>query len=354
MAVVIAIDVMGGDHGLKITIPACIKFLQINVNTKLLLVGDKEAIYQQLGNELSIYSDRVDIVHASQVVNMDELPQNAMRNKKDSSMRIAINQVKENKAHAIVSAGNTGALMAISRYVLRTIDGIDRPAIAKLLPSINGDICMLDLGANVECQPEHLFQFGIMGAQLMRGITQKNSPSIGLLNIGSESIKGNETIKEAAKIFQKSGLNFYGNVEGDDINKGTVDVVVCDGFTGNVALKTIEGAAKMISFFIKQEFKKNIFTKIFALITYSVLKAIKIKLDPHRYNGAILLGLNGLVIKSHGGADSNGFYYALEQAYHEVNSGLVVLLTDYLRNNKQLLDKEEQKELREFKDLNML
>lgn len=355
MAIVLSVDVMGGDHGINVTVPACLKFLHDNENVHLILVGDREAIYKQIGSHLSTYSDRIDVVHTTQVVEMDEVPQSAMRNKKDSSMRVAINQVKDGKAHAIVSAGNTGALMATSRYVLRTMDGIDRPAIAKILPTITGEVCMLDLGANIECSPEHLLQFGVMGSQLMSAVTKKHAPSVGILNIGTEEIKGHEDIKKAFELLKQSGLNFYGNVEGDDINKGTVDVIVCDGFTGNVALKTIEGVAKMIGFFLKESFTRNLLSKFIGLIAYPVIKRVKGKLDPRKYNGAVLLGLNGLVIKSHGGADDIAFYYALEQAYSEVNAGVIPLLEEYLRTHKHILQKEEsKKELREFKDLSML
>jgi glycerol-3-phosphate acyltransferase PlsX len=354
MAIVISVDMMGGDHGVNVTVPACLKFLKDNPEVKLLLVGDRDTIYKHIGDSLSKFSDRLEVIHASQVVGMDEAPQLAMRNKKDSSMRISINQIKDGRAHAIVSAGNTGALMAISRYVLRTMKGIDRPAIAKLMPTIKGDVCVLDLGANVESSPEHLLQFGIMGAQLMRAVTNKPNPSVGILNIGTEDIKGHEGIKKASELLKKSSLNFYGNVEGDDINKGTVDVVVCDGFTGNVALKTIEGVAKMIAFFLKQEFTSSIMSKIMALAAYPVLQKVKARLDPRKYNGAVLLGLNGLVIKSHGGADEIGFYYALEQAYHEVNAGVISLLEEFLSKNQELLDEKEVHSLAEFKELNML
>jgi len=353
--VTLAVDVMGGDHGIDITIPACTKFLQINKDAKLILVGDNQLISAKLGKDLNNFADRIEIVHTTQVVEMDELPQNAMRNKKDSSMRVAINQVKLQNAQAIVSAGNTGALMATARYVLRTLDGIDRPAIAKLIPTINGEVCVLDLGANVECSPENLFQFGVMGVQLMRGITGKEEPSVGLLNIGSEEIKGRENIKKAAELFKNSGLNFYGNVEGDDINKGTVDIIVCDGFTGNVALKTIEGVAKMIGYFIKVAFNSSILAKLLGAIAYPVIRRIKTRLDTRKYNGAILLGLNGLVIKSHGGTDALGFYYALQQAYHEVHSGVQDLLIEYLKNNQDIFDKyDARSQLMEFKDLSML
>ncbi|MFN8770852.1 MAG: phosphate acyltransferase PlsX [Neisseriaceae bacterium] len=354
MAIVLSVDVMSGDHGINITIPACIKFLHSNENVKLIIVGDKEAIYNKIGSELSEISDRFEVIHTSQVVEMDEAPQSAMRNKKDSSMRVAINQVKEGKADAIVSAGNTGALMATARYVLRTMDGIDRPAIAKILPTITGEVCVLDLGANVECYPENLLQFGVMGSLLMQGITKKSSPSIGLLNIGSEEIKGHENIKKAAELFKKSSLNFYGNVEGDDISKGIVDVVVCDGFTGNVALKTIEGTAKMIGFFIKQEFNSNFFSKIMGIAAYPVINRVKTKLDIRKYNGAILIGLNGLVMKSHGGTDELGFFYALQQTYNEVDAGVITLLRTYLKDHKHVLDQEEHSQLIEFQDLSML
>lgn len=352
MAIILAVDAMGGDHGVNITLPSCLRFLDETPDVNVILVGDRDAIYKQIGDKLSQYSDRIEVVHATQVVGMDEAPQSAMRTKRDSSMRVAINLVKEGKANAIVSAGNTGALMAISRYVLRTMDGIDRPAIAKLLPTVKGEVCMLDLGANIECSPEHLVQFGIMGAQLMRGVTGKASPSVGILNIGSEDIKGNETVKKAAELLKKTNLNFYGNVEGDDIFKSVVDVVVTDGFTGNVSLKTTEGVAKMIAFFLKEEFTSSWLTKLIALISYPVLKRLKQRLNPSKYNGAVLLGLNGLVIKSHGGADIDGFYYALMQAHHEVDAGVIGLLQDYLQNNKHIDD--ETDELIEFNDLKSL
>ncbi len=352
MAIVLAIDAMGGDHGVNITIPACLRFLNESADVNLVLVGDRDSIYKQIAGSLSQYSDRLEVVHATQVVGMDETPNSALRTKRDSSMRLAINLVKEGKANAIVSAGNTGALMATARYVLRTMDGIDRPAIAKIMPTVKGEVCVLDLGANIECAPEHLLQFGVMGAQLMRGVTGKISPSIGVLNIGSEDIKGNETVKKAAELLKATSLNFYGNVEGDDIFKGVVDVVVTDGFTGNVALKTTEGVAKMIAFFLKEEFARSWFTKIIALLSYPVLRRLKGRLDPRKYNGAVLLGLSGLVIKSHGGADVDGFYYALQQAHHEVEAGVISLLHEYLQQNKSVFTDGE--ELLEFKDLTSL
>lgn len=337
MAIVLAVDAMGGDHGVNITVPASLRFLSETVDVNLILVGNQDNIYKQIGDKLSTYSDRIEVLHAAQVVGMDEAPQSAMRTKRDSSMRLAIDLVKNGKANAVISAGNTGALMATARYVLRTMNGIDRPAIAKLMPTVKGEVCVLDLGANVECAPEHLLQFGVMGAQLMRGVTGKVSPTIGILNIGSEDIKGNETVKKAAEALKASNLNFYGNVEGDDIFKGVVDVVVTDGFTGNVSLKTAEGVAKMIAFFLKEEFGRNIFTKLIAVISFPVLKRLKRRVDPSKYNGAVLLGLNGVVVKSHGGADIDGFYYALKQAHHEVEAGVISLLHEYLQQNKKNL-----------------
>jgi glycerol-3-phosphate acyltransferase PlsX len=249
---------------------------------------------------------------------MDEAPASALRGKKDSSMRVAINLVKNGEAHACVSAGNTGALMAIARFVLKTLPGIDRPAIAGILPTMKGEAYVLDLGANVNCTPEHLLQFAIMGSTLVSAMQHIERPSIGLLNIGEEDIKGNDVVKQAAELLRASGLNFYGNVEGDDIFKGTTDVVVCDGFVGNVALKTAEGLAKMLRAFLTEEFRRNWFTVACGAIAMPVLKAFKRRVDPGRYNGASLLGLKGIVVKSHGSADSFAFQNAIERAFEEV------------------------------------
>lgn len=354
MQTILAIDAMGGDHSLKTTIPACIKFIKHHPDVKLQLIGDKELITKELNSKLNKYTSQYEIVHASQVVDMDEPPQLAMRNKKDSSMRVALNLLKTANAQAVVSSGNTGALMATARYVLGTMDGIDRPAIAKLMPTITGqEVCVLDLGASLEATPEHLLQFGILGSQFMRGVLNKEKASVGILNIGSENIKGTDNIKKAYARLQASDLNFYGNVEGDDITKGTVDVIVCDGFTGNVALKTLEGTAKMISHIIRQEFNQSLFTRLLALFTLPVIRRIRLKLDSRKYNGAALLGLNGLVIKSHGGADDVAFYYALEQAYSEVKSGFINSLQAYLNASKDMLIKQDEmkKEDIEFKGL---
>jgi glycerol-3-phosphate acyltransferase PlsX len=254
-------------------------------------------------------------VHATQVVGMDEAPALALRNKKDSSMRVAINLVKNGEADACVSAGNTGALMAISRFVLKMLPGIDRPAICAPLPTVNGQTHMLDLGANVDCGPEHLLQFGIMGAMLVSALEHKDRPRVGLLNIGEEDIKGNEVVKSAAELLRTSGLNFVGNVEGDGIFKGEADVIVCDGFVGNVSLKTCEGLAQLLASTLKAEFKRNWLTKIAALFALSVLNRFKKRFDHRRYNGAVLLGLKGISVKSHGSADELAFCNAIGRAY---------------------------------------
>jgi glycerol-3-phosphate acyltransferase PlsX len=266
---------------------------------------------------------------ASEVVGMDEPPAQAMRYKKDSSMRVAVNLVKSGVANACVSAGNTGALMAISRFVLKTIPGVDRPAIATVLPNMKGGYTyVLDLGANVDCTPEQLMQFGVMGAMLVSALDHKERPSIGLLNIGIEDIKGNETVKRAAELLRESGLNFYGNVEGDDIYKGTTDVVVCDGFVGNVVLKASEGVANMIVSFLRQEFTRNPWNMLAAWMAKPVRKALRARMDPGKYNGASLLGLKGIVIKSHGSANVYAFGQALQRALEEVENNVPQRIAD--------------------------
>jgi glycerol-3-phosphate acyltransferase PlsX len=319
----IAIDIMGGDVGPNVTIPAAIESLRIHPNLHIILVGNEDIIKSQLLKFLDKETSRIKICHASEVVLMDESPQAALKNKKDSSMRVAINLIKSGEASACVSAGNTGALMATARFVLKTLPGIDRPAIASLLPSIKGTTCLLDLGANVDSSPKQLLQFAIMGAILSSVLKKEKNPSVGLLNIGSEDIKGSEVVKEAFKLLNSSHLNFYGNVEGNDIFKGTTDVVVCDGFVGNVSLKTTEGLAHMMGKLLSEEFKRNLLTRVMALIATPVLAAFKKRLDPRRYNGASFLGLNGIVVKSHGGTDSYGFRFAIETAVEEVESDVV-------------------------------
>ena len=320
MSLTISIDAMGGDHGLKVTIPASLDCLKNNPDLKLILVGDEAVIKQLLPQELADYQDRLTIHHASQCVGMDESPSKALKNKKDSSMRVAINLVRDGHADACVSAGNTGALMATARFVLKMIPGIDRPAIISTLPSIYGHTHVLDLGANVDCTAEHLFQFAIMGNELVKAVEGIDGPKVGLLNIGEEDMKGNEQVKSAAKLLENSSLNYIGYVEGNSLNAGhiKVDLIVTDGFVGNVALKSIEGAAKMIGSALKEAFGKNILTKLVGLIAYPVLKSFKQRIDPRLYNGASFLGLRGLVIKSHGGADVLAFRTAIQLAEVEV------------------------------------
>lgn len=245
-------------------------------------------------------------------------------------MRVAINLVKSGEAQACVSAGNTGALMAISRFVLKTLPGIDRPAIASVLPALNGHTLVLDLGANVDCTPEHLLQFGVMGAELVASVEGKARPTVGLLNIGEEDIKGNEVVKKAAELLRASGLNFLGNVEGNDIYKGTTDVVVCDGFVGNVALKASEGLAQMLATYLREQFNRNLLTKLAGLVALPVLNGFKRRVDHRRYNGASLLGLRGIVIKSHGSADTYAFGFALQRGVEEARTGVLAHITEGL------------------------
>jgi glycerol-3-phosphate acyltransferase PlsX len=310
---------MGGDHGPHVTVAAALDFLSQARDVDVILVGTPDAVQAELNARGASVGARLRLHPASQVVGMDEPPAQAMRYKKDSSMRVAINLVKSGEAHAAVSAGNTGALMAISRFVLKTIQAIDRPAIATVLPNMKGGYTyVLDLGANVDCTPEQLMQFGVMGAMLVGAVEHKERPSVGLLNIGVEDIKGNETVKRAAELLRTSGLNFHGNVEGDDIYKGTTDVVVCDGFVGNSLLKASEGVAKMITGFLREEFKRNPWNMLAALIARPVINALRARMDPAKYNGATLVGLKGIVIKSHGSADARAFAHALESAVKEV------------------------------------
>ncbi|OHC91053.1 MAG: phosphate acyltransferase [Sideroxydans sp. RIFOXYD2_FULL_59_7] len=331
MGVTIAIDAMGGDHGVSVTVPAAMSYLDKHADDVIVLVGLADSIRAEL-DKLGVPHGRQNlrIHHSTEVVGMDEQPQSALRGKKDSSMRVSINLVKSNEASACVSAGNTGALMATARYVLKTLPGIDRPAIASYLPTQSGQVCMLDLGANVDCTAEHLLQFALMGSTLVTALEHKENPTVGLLNIGSEDIKGNETVKKAGELLQASDLNFYGNVEGDDIFKGVTDVVVCDGFVGNVALKTAEGVAKMMGGFLKEGFGRNALTKIAALVSLPVLKAFKHRLDHRRYNGASFLGLKGIVVKSHGSADAFAFECAIERAAEEARGGMLEHISEHV------------------------
>ena len=334
MTVTMSIDCMGGDHGPSVTVPAALHFMRVDRDTRIVLVGRAEAIEPHLGTALAEFGERLRIQRASEVVGMDEAPALAMRNKKDSSMRVAVDLVKSGEAQAAVSAGNTGALMAISRFVLKTLPGIDRPAICSTLPTLRGQTHVLDLGANVDCTPEHLLQFGIMGAMLVAAVEHNERPSVGLLNIGEEEIKGNEAVKQAGELLRKSGLNFYGNVEGNDIYKGTVDVVVCDGFVGNVALKTSEGLAQMMATFLREQFSRNWLTKLAAVFAMSALKGFKHKLDSRRYNVAALLGLRGVVVKSHGAADSFAFEQAIWRAAEAARNRLIERISERMERER--------------------
>jgi len=320
--VTIAVDAMGGDFGPAVTVPAALDFLARHPAARVILVGLEDAIREQLRPGGAV-TDRLQVRHATQVVEMHERPALALRNKKDSSLRVAVNLVKDGAALACVSAGNTGALMATGHFVLKTLPGIDRPAIATRLPTATGHTTMLDLGANVDCSAEHLFQFAVMGSALVEATEHKPRPSVGLLNVGEEEIKGSDVVKEAGELLKASNLNFHGNVEGDDIYRGTVDVVVCDGFVGNVALKTSEGLARMIGQFLAEEFKRDVLSKASALVAMPVLKRFKDRVDHRRYNGASLIGLRGIVMKSHGSADRLAFTCALSRAYDEAAAGVL-------------------------------
>ena len=329
VAVTVAIDCMGGDFGPDVTVSAALDFVESHPLVRIVLVGDSRAIEAVGSARISRNSGRVRIQHASEVVRMDEQPASALRLKKDSSMRVMVNLVKSGDADAAVSAGNTGALMAISRFVLKTLPGIDRPAIVSVLPSATGRTYVLDLGANVDCEPEHLRQFALMGASLVSAVEHKERPTVGLLNIGEESMKGNETVRRAGELLAASGLNFIGNVEGDDIYRGKSDVVVCDGFVGNVALKTSEGLAQFFAKSLKEEFSRSYLTKFSALIAWPVISAFRRRFDHRNYNGATLIGLNGIVVKSHGSADAFSFKRAIERSVEEVRGSVLSRISSH-------------------------
>jgi glycerol-3-phosphate acyltransferase PlsX len=328
----IALDAMGGDHGFSVIVPAAIEALKNHDDIVLTLVGDEQKLREALKAYNAESHDRLNVHHASQVVEMDEPPALALKKKKDSSMRVSINLVKEGLAEAAVSAGNTGALMATARFVLKMLPGIDRPAICTAIPSNFGHTHVLDLGANVDSSAEHLYQFAVMGSELVKAIDDNSAPKVGLLNIGQEAIKGNEQVKAANKLLEASHLNYQGYVEGDDIFNKDIDVIVCDGFVGNVALKTIEGLAKMVSNRLKQQFTSNLFSKFAALVSLPVLKAFRKGVDPRRYNGASLLGLQGIVVKSHGGADSLSFANAISIARQEAIKNVPQKINDQLES----------------------
>ncbi|NML59771.1 phosphate acyltransferase PlsX [Massilia sp. RP-1-19] len=320
MTIKISIDCMGGDHGPSVTIPAAISFVNREPQAELILVGLEDVLHAELKKHKADKHPRLSVQHASELVEMDDPVEVALRRKKDSSMRVAIEMVKDGKAAACVSAGNTGALMAVSRYVLKTMPGVDRPAICSILPNQkNGPTYMLDLGANVDCEPHHLHQFAIMGSVLVSAMEGIARPTIGLLNVGTEEIKGNEVVKSTAKLLREDHergiLNFYGNVEGNDIFKGTTDIIVCDGFVGNVTLKAVEGLGRFVKDVMTSEFKRSPLTMLGALVARGALKNIGKRFNPSRYNGASLLGLRGLVFKSHGGADSYSFEWAIKRSF---------------------------------------
>jgi len=322
----IAIDCMGGDHGVSVTVPAAVSFSRHEPQARLLLVGRAPLVETELRKASASFGsgERIEVVHAEEVVEMTDPLATALRVKKSSSMRVALELVKDGRADAVVSAGNTGALMAIARYVLKTQEGIDRPAIAYAIPNRKGGgTTMLDLGANVDCAPEHLLQFAILGCALVSSMGGAEQPSVGLLNVGEEAIKGNEVVKRAGELLRASGLNFHGNVEGDDIFRGTVDVIVCDGFVGNVALKTSEGLAQMLAGFIREEFTRDWISKLIALVASPVLGRFKRRVDHRRYNGAALLGLRGVVVKSHGSADAYAFEFAVRRAFEAASHRLL-------------------------------
>lgn len=318
---------MGGDHGLKTTIPACIRAVKNNPDLSLLLVGDHDQITHYLEKQDEANNSRLVIVHASEKVTMDELPSHALRNKKDSSMRVAINLVKQGEAQACVSAGNTGALMATARFVLKTLPGIDRPAIIAELPCYQGRTRVIDLGANVDSCAEHLFQFAVMGSALIQALDNKLRPKVALLNIGVEEIKGNDQVKRTAHMLAECKLiNYVGYVEGDDFYSGDVDLVVCDGFVGNVALKASEGLAKLMLSVLRESFTKTWYSKLIGVLAQPCLAHLKHRMNPARYNGASLIGLNGIVVKSHGSANDYGFSFAIEEAMLQVKNNVVDLL----------------------------
>ena len=335
---IIALDAMGGDHGISVTVGAARLALDEIPGLELVMVGDQQQLSSEIEKLGLSDNSRIRIHHASQVVGMDDLPIVALKKKKDSSMRVAINLVHDKSVQACVSAGNTGALMATSKFVLKTIRGIRRPAICTALPGIKGHTHMLDLGANLECEPENLLEFAVMGSVLAQSVEGIKSPSVGLLNIGSEAAKGSESIKRASQLIAESGLNYHGFVEGDDIYKGTVDVIVTDGFVGNVSLKTAEGLAALVNDVLKTEFKRNWLTKLAAIFAWPVLSAVRRKLDPGRYNGASLLGLNGIVVKSHGSADTSSFLNAIRIAGIEIEKNVPQRISSVIENHFSQLE----------------
>jgi glycerol-3-phosphate acyltransferase PlsX len=339
MTIKISIDCMGGDHGPSVTVPAALSFVNHESEAELVLVGLDDAIRAELKRHKAESHPRISVVHASEMVTMDDSLEVALRRKKDSSMRVAINLVKSGNAQACVSAGNTGALMAVSRYILKTIPGVDRPAICTLIPNQKDrPTYMLDLGANVDCEPQHLHQFALMASVLVTAVEGHAKPTVGLLNVGEEDIKGNDVVKQTAMLLradhEKGVLNFYGNVEGNDIFKGTTDIVVCDGFVGNVVLKASEGLAKFVKSALTTELKSGPLSMLGAFFARRALKSFSQRMNPSRYNGASLLGLRGLVFKSHGSADPYGYEWAIKRAFeaarHEVLSNISMTISELM------------------------
>lgn len=337
--ITVALDAMGGDFGPEVVVPAAVSAVQRHTDLKVILVGERGLLERRLTQHpLDQVAERLHIHHTSQTVGMDEPPAQALRFKKDSSMRVAIDLVKDSVAQACVSAGNTGALIATARFVLKTLPGIERPAIEATIPSLRGHTHMLDLGANVDCKAHHLVQFAIMGTVLVNAVDEIERPRVGLLNVGQEAIKGNEQVKRANQLLQGSAVNYIGYVEGDGIYLADVDVVVCDGFVGNVALKASEGVAKIIAQLAREEFKRNVITRLRGLVALPVLRSFRERIDPRRYNGASLLGLQGIVIKSHGGADAFSFGHAIDIAYAQVQKSVVLRIgrqIEVLLNERQ-------------------
>ncbi len=318
--ITVALDAMGGDRGIDVTVPAALAALQREPTLKLFLVGQRDLLTDALVRQRGTESERLVIHNATEIVAMDEPPAQALRGKKDSSMRAAVELVKQGAAQAAVSAGNTGALMATARFVLKTLPGIDRPAIVTNLPTVHCHVHVLDLGANVDCSAEQLLQFAIMGSILVTAVEGKSRPRVGLLNVGQEDIKGNETVKKAAELLRASHVNYVGFVEGDKIYDGDLDVIVCDGFVGNAVLKASEGLARMLSQFMLEEFKRSWLERLAGVAALPVLHAFRKRVDPRRYNGATFLGLTGTVIKSHGSADAFAFEQAIHEAVSEANN----------------------------------
>jgi glycerol-3-phosphate acyltransferase PlsX len=328
LEVTVAIDAMGGDYGPSVSVAAALHAVEQHPELHLVLVGDEAILSEKLARRGG--HDRIRLQHAPQQVEMHERPSQALRTKKQSSMRIAIDLVRDATAAACVSAGNTGALMAMSRFALKTLPGIDRPAICATMPGIHGHSHVLDLGANVDSSSEELFQFAVMGSVLASAVENKSDPTVALLNVGEEEIKGNDRVKQTAALLADSKLNYVGFVEGTDLYRGEVDVIVCDGFVGNVALKASEGVAHMLAHFAKQEFSRSWYSRLSAAMAAPVLKALRQRADPRRYNGASLLGLRGIVIKSHGSADKLSFSRAIEEAVLEVKKAVPERISDQL------------------------